>query len=194
MAYIDPKEVVSPKQSWRLVEVIHNTGDDGWSAAEGKWNGKKVLGLRWNGSESDDGVGSPQSRGYPTWFIVPTELEAGVQRALDAVDKSAVAEVRIYRPEGYDYGAWKIEAKLTESGKEVSRPVVFSIPNLQNRICHTSPEFVKAVGAELMGVFKEGEWHSHIYSNGVPEDENPTKITVVEQAFQQSITRALQFA
>ena len=39
------------------------------------------LGIRWNGEPSSP-LGNPQSRGIPTWFIVPDELRDVVERAV----------------------------------------------------------------------------------------------------------------
>lgn len=83
MTYIKPQEVKSPKNRWRLIRVLHDGGIGEWSAAEGKWakggRWREVLAIRWNGGSSDKGIGSPQSRGQPTWFIVPDEMEAAMR-------------------------------------------------------------------------------------------------------------------
>lgn len=83
MAYVDPNTVVSPKAHWSLIKVLRNgetngQGDDDASLAIGRWDEHDgsgpttVFAMRWNGSQADaGGVGSPQSRGLPTWFIVP---------------------------------------------------------------------------------------------------------------------------
>lgn len=75
MSYIEPKTVLSPKGLVSDVEVIFNTGPktNSWSVARLRWDGEPAVGIRWNG-ENDAGVGTPQSRGNPTWFIVPGEL------------------------------------------------------------------------------------------------------------------------
>jgi hypothetical protein len=39
--------------------------------------------VRWNGSDNDEGVGSPQSRDYPTWFVIPDALEAVARQAIE---------------------------------------------------------------------------------------------------------------
>lgn len=78
MAYIDPTTVNSPKANWNLIEVVKNGGDGDAALAVGTWTNndgdppRKVLAMRWNGEHaSSQGVGNPQSRGLPTWFIVP---------------------------------------------------------------------------------------------------------------------------
>ncbi|CAM2756605.1 hypothetical protein AA15237_3049 [Komagataeibacter xylinus NBRC 15237] len=70
---LDPREVLSPRDKWELVDVLHE--GRWWSMAIGYWTdeeGKRpVLAQRWNGDEGDKG--NPLSRGYPTWFILPSE-------------------------------------------------------------------------------------------------------------------------
>ena len=82
MPYTKPEDVTSPKKRWgRDHRVLHDEGKGGWSAAEGLWDNEAVLALRWNGDD-DTPKGNPQSRGYPTWFIVPDELEGAVREAI----------------------------------------------------------------------------------------------------------------
>jgi len=84
MAYIEPATVWAPRVAVRSVEVLHNTGPGGWSAARVNWEQEDRIGIRWNGSEQEGGVGNPQSRGNATWFILPRELETVV---LDKIDE-----------------------------------------------------------------------------------------------------------
>ena len=93
MAYIDPNEVVSPKANWTLIKVLRNgevdgKGDGDAALAIGKWNNwdgdgpSSVFALRWNGLKSEErGVGNPQSRGLPTWFIVPWWLNDTIMKS-----------------------------------------------------------------------------------------------------------------
>jgi hypothetical protein len=84
MAYVDPKKVLSPKGVIRGVRVLHDTGpgEDSWAVAEVQWGDSEAVGIRWNGDEGE-GVGNPQSRGHPTWFIVPPQLEDVVRKAAE---------------------------------------------------------------------------------------------------------------
>lgn len=85
--YINPKAVKTPKN--RLSgknEVLVDKGERGWSICRLTWDGQPALGIRWNGSFNDDNMGTPQSRGMPTWFILPNEVAAVVQKAVDAGD------------------------------------------------------------------------------------------------------------
>ncbi len=78
MAYQDPNKVDSPRGRWRTIEVLRTTGDGGDALAVGMWDGDPRLAMRWNGSGEESGVGSPQSRGLPTWFILPKWTQLGV--------------------------------------------------------------------------------------------------------------------
>ena len=85
MAYVDPETVVSPKGAVSDLHVVFDTGPmrGSWSIATLRWNERPSVGLRWNGEEGESGKGNPQSRGNPTWFIVPQELSEEVLRAAE---------------------------------------------------------------------------------------------------------------
>lgn len=70
-AHIPPDKVHSPKAHWALIHVLEDLGAEDTAVAIGRWAGRPTLAIRWNGSD-DSPIGSPQSRGLPTWFILPT--------------------------------------------------------------------------------------------------------------------------
>lgn len=195
MSYVDPETVISPKDSWELTKVITNTRQGGWSAAEGKWCGERRLGLRWNGADSEDGVGNPQSRGHPTWFLVPSELEYAIRREIEHLEQDIVSCI-ISRPDGYDFGAWRMEAKLGPKilDKLGNTDFPFSLPALPKRLCLPEKKYVRAVAGEMCGCFVKGEWLGDWYSNGISETENPTTMDAVRDAFIQNVTQAIQKA
>lgn len=81
MNYMSPEIVRSPRQ--RLtgeIKVLEDTGANGWSLAEFIWDEAPAMGIRWNGNAEN--VGTPQSRGIPTWFIVPEELHEAVRAVI----------------------------------------------------------------------------------------------------------------
>ena len=92
--YITPDKVVSPRRMWTLIRVLE-TGDKEDSHGNrvaiciGSWEGETVLGMRWNGG-NDNPIGNPQSRGLPTWFIVPRRLRDAVIKTLSADDQRMV--------------------------------------------------------------------------------------------------------
>ena len=81
---VDPRDVTSPRSHLRgPPQVLYNQGPGpgSWSAALLNWDGKEEIGIRWNG-DSDDDIGTPQSRGRPTWFVLPREVGAKVREFL----------------------------------------------------------------------------------------------------------------
>lgn len=66
-----PDQVTSPLAHWNLIDVLDNHGPGDIAVALGKWDQNPVLAMRWNGDDSGSPVGSPQSRGLSTWFILP---------------------------------------------------------------------------------------------------------------------------
>jgi hypothetical protein len=81
--YVKPSDVHSPKRHWSLVHVLFDGGADQpegvdrpetscHSLAIGLWDSEPVLAMRWNGGKESP-LGNPQSRGLPTWFIVPEQ-------------------------------------------------------------------------------------------------------------------------
>jgi hypothetical protein len=83
MAYVNPKSVDSPRAHWKLIEVLRNgesdgTGEHDASLAIGEWDGERRLAMRWNGGGKDPGVGNPQSRGVPTWFVFPLWMNKAI--------------------------------------------------------------------------------------------------------------------
>ena len=70
--YIEPSDVHAPKRHWQLFHVLFDGGPDESSLAIGRWNREPVLTMRWNGNDNKP-LGNPQSRGLPTWFVVPEQ-------------------------------------------------------------------------------------------------------------------------
>lgn len=87
MNYTDPKTVISPKTRWVLLEVLTDTGEHGHSISVGIWDKAKVLAIRWNGSK-ENSLGNPQSRGIPTWFVLPEEYYDSILNTLPSNVKS----------------------------------------------------------------------------------------------------------
>jgi len=89
-AYILPEKVISPQKHWSLIKVLHDGGLKNYSIALGRWDNEPVLGMRWNGSE-DSPIGNPQSRGLPTWFIIPENYQESI---LEQLSKDMVSFVK----------------------------------------------------------------------------------------------------
>lgn len=76
MAYINPNLVTSPKGRVRNLNVIYDGGEGDYAVAKMEWDGSPATGVRWNGGDGAlfQGLGNPQSRGIPTWFILPEPI------------------------------------------------------------------------------------------------------------------------
>jgi hypothetical protein len=98
--YLQPENVTAPRLRWRLIKVLfkgdpadpskHNP--DGYSVAVGMWDNGSCLAIRWNASD-DRPIGSPQSRGLPTWFIVPPGLVEPILKTLPQAAQSFARSV-----------------------------------------------------------------------------------------------------
>lgn len=103
--------------------------------------------------------------------------------------------VNIFRPDGYDFGAWRVVVKLRDPSEMMigCTPVPFSVPDLKGRIFIVDPEYRAMVNVPdaadpvFGGHFVDGEWRAHMYSNGFPEDKNPTPIPDVQQELSKSV-------
>lgn len=88
MSYVHPEEVLSPKNRvGRILEVIHDPGENGMSVARIIWDGEPVLAIRWNGNSTQP-LGNPMSRRHPTWFVVDEYAAEEVERAARAQAES----------------------------------------------------------------------------------------------------------
>lgn len=90
MTHIKPEDVRSPKAHWHLFEVIRDLGEGDGAYALGEWDGTRTIGFRWNGTATNP-IGNPQSRGLPTWTILPAELHEAVLGLLTDEEKQQTA-------------------------------------------------------------------------------------------------------
>jgi hypothetical protein len=92
--YTPPEVVTSPRRQWSLISVLDDPKSAGKCVmALGKWEDKPVLALRWNGTRENP-IGNPQSRGLPTWFILPERFNVPLIAQLPA-DKRALVKAII---------------------------------------------------------------------------------------------------
>ena|SRR5208337_707867 len=95
MPHIPPEEVISPKASWRLVDVIIDNGSDNCAYAIGMWDRKRRIGFRWNGSDEAP-LGNPQSRGLPTWVMLDPALNKAVVKLVEKLNPDKTPIVRAF--------------------------------------------------------------------------------------------------
>lgn len=55
-----------------VVEVLRDTGENGFAVARLRDFGRDRVGIRWNGGHG--GKGAPTNHGSPRWFLVPAEI------------------------------------------------------------------------------------------------------------------------
>jgi hypothetical protein len=96
--HIPPSDVISPKNHWALIAVVDDGGPGKIAVALGKWDHAPVLAMRWNGDGAKNPIGNPQSRGLPTWFVLPAgEYTEAVIRLLHP-DKQTLVRNFILAP------------------------------------------------------------------------------------------------
>lgn len=93
MAYVKPETVLTPRNRIHSVQVIYNGGQRSWSLALVDFDEEERIGFRWNGAEDEPGIGNPQSRGKPTWAILPPELADVVRQRVEHLQDSRHAEL-----------------------------------------------------------------------------------------------------
>lgn len=64
-----------------VVEVLYDTGDDGWSVVtlRDPRTHQTHMGMRWNGD--DKRIGYPSSRGHPCWMAIPEPVAEIIKAA-----------------------------------------------------------------------------------------------------------------
>jgi len=77
--YTRPDDVIYPKSHVELLGVIYDEQAEGYSLALIRWDGDECIGFRWNGGVHTR-LGSPSSRGYPTWEVLPNMMGRAVVR------------------------------------------------------------------------------------------------------------------
>jgi hypothetical protein len=122
-------------------------------------------------------------------------LEAWVTK-YDYMLKQRVA-VAIVKPEGYDPGAWQVSVRLRQPSESTydEVPIPFALPELPRRRIASDKQYRAVLMMEgrpaLGGKFIDGLWQGHLYSNGCPESENPTPVSVVKDALAQAVEETL---
>jgi hypothetical protein len=117
MSYIAPNAVTSPRRHLTLVAVLDDgrtdespTGEENVSVALCRWRNsdgaeEPILGIRWNGSDTSP-LGNPQSRGLPTWFVIPAHLRRSILERLTLSDASRALVLDAFDDFGPDGTGW----------------------------------------------------------------------------------------
>jgi len=93
--------------------------------------------------------------------------------------------VRVYQPEDYTRGAWRVALSIPENYAAQMWNIPF--PELEGRLFTADPGYSALISAEpdrwdKAFRFVDGMCELHLYSNGVEEDLNPTPLEDVAQA------------
>ncbi len=175
MPYIDPADVRAPRKNWTLLTVEFSTGrgdgtQPGWSVATGLWDDHPATGVRWNGQDDETGAGNPQSRGHPTWFILPDELvEPVMAKVAKLKEERDGVDCRVWSPPNYSEGAWKVTIQLSgEKQKIAGADFVFFYPKMSNDMFRAKDGYMVVAqgekGLEICGKFVDGYWEGDLYT------------------------------
>ncbi|MBN3340817.1 hypothetical protein H5A44_00015 [Pectobacterium brasiliense] len=98
--------------------------------------------------------------------------------------------IQLYKPDGYDTGAWRLRVSLGDEVRSYlgTTPLVLSIPAQDRR--RFLPDNGYRRDINLMH-FENGLLEAHVYSNGIPENENPTPIEDVYLVMVKSMHQTL---
>lgn len=93
---------------------------------------------------------------------------------------------RIFRPDSYEFGAWRVEVRLPTEVQRLFNGSQFllDLPVLSKRHFVAGSEFSHGPS---IARFVDGVWKADLYTNGIPEELNPTSLADVKQALLQSI-------
>ena len=102
--------------------------------------------------------------------------------------------VRIYRPDDYGYGAWRVLLVLDES--VITQTWNIPFPELDGRRFTTDPGYDALISTapdswDKAFRFVDGICELHLYSNGVEEDQNPTPLPAVAEALIEAVVHVL---
>ncbi|WP_042298603.1 hypothetical protein [Paraburkholderia bannensis] len=172
--------------------------DDGKYAVTRDRNGKDLLRAamvdgQWRGSV----------------FIQPEPGQTDDSRSLGSV-RAALARAiapaadpwvrcQIFRPDRYDERAWRVELSLGHMAKQMAGALdlVFDIPQKPGR--KVDPERgglfdLNPATKVHRGRFTGGVWTADLYSNGIPERENPVSIAEMQRLFVRSVSERLDLS
>lgn len=133
---------------------------------DGEWNGKIfIYDIRLQSNENG---------------CMKTICSALARRILASV--SPRFNIELYRPDRYDYGAWRLKITLGDIASKffAGRTIPIFKPSLNKRLVHVDRQSLYSVSQEK---FNNGVFSANIYSNGIVENENPTPISDVYKAF-----------
>ena len=132
--------------------------------------------------------------------VVPSnQIRQMIDDFIDQHDQQHdLVTVHIHRPDGYDVGAWRVTAKLTDPayGLWGGVPIPFRLPNLKYRQINSDEDYIAIVyidGQPIRGgKFLSGIWHGYVHTDTYPEASNPTTIATVKKEIFDCIVNTLK--
>jgi len=89
------KEALEKASYWQEAEVLLDTGHHGYSIVSGVYrDGDQCVGWRWNHDEGE--LGFPQSRGVPTFFVIPEEFAVSILTRAAQFDSKVVNKISLF--------------------------------------------------------------------------------------------------
>lgn len=121
-------------------------------------------------------------------------VKAALVRAILPV-VSPYGHCAIYRPDHYDYGAWKVNLTVGPVIREAfgSGDFVFELPSLPNRHFLAEPDmtYFHRDNKKWARVV-DGVWSADLYTNGISEEENPSSLAKVKAGLLIGINEVLR--
>ncbi|ELB3894118.1 MULTISPECIES: hypothetical protein [Morganellaceae] len=116
----------------------------------------------------------------------------------EANKETSHCHVRIYKPENYQFGAWHVEITLSKKSGPIMEGIGINYPDIKHRIFIAD----KASGYSTAVLYDDKDWengfliknggsHFDLYSNGIPEEENPTPIIEVAEVLADHINNII---
>lgn len=153
----------------------------------------KLIGGAWNGAMyvdlPDDTANDKRAIG---------SVKAALARAIaPAIDPWV--QCWIFRPDGYDEGAWRVHLSLGYAARASLAALGgstcdFDIPQHPQRLFHADRGFLYDLNPDkgvFKGKFVDGRWSGDLYSNGVREAANPVPIAELRAGLIQNVNAAL---
>ncbi|KVP28927.1 hypothetical protein [Burkholderia ubonensis] len=102
----------------------------------------------------------------------------------------------IYRPDGYDEGAWRVQLSLGHAARAAAgnSNVVFDIPQHPQRLVHVDAGYLYDLNPDkrvFKGKVVDGTWSADVYSNGVSETANAVPIGALRAMLMRNVNVAL---
>ena len=98
----------------------------------------------------------------------------------------------IFRPDNYEKGrAWRVEMRVPKRVWEHwnGSPLIFELPGFNRWLFQTTPEH--RYDGLKDGRFVDGVWRADMYSNGLPEEDNPVRLMQVKRQLLKNVSDVL---